>query len=125
MTTSGLEPELVRELAARLEREQGRRRQSLRSLHEAEVQLSESQAGESDAGGAPADVASDLFEQEIDISLEQSTAARLEPVEAALERLANGGYGRCRRCQQPIAVERLQAVPWAAYCRNHAEPPRR
>jgi len=27
-----------------------------------------------------------------------------------------GTYGVCERCGQPIAVERLEAIPWARLC---------
>ena len=34
----------------------------------------------------------------------------------ALERLASGTYGRCVTCGQPIAPERLEAIPDAETC---------
>jgi RNA polymerase-binding transcription factor DksA len=40
----------------------------------------------------------------------------LAQVDAALERLDAGRYGRCRDCAEPIAPERLLAQPWAARC---------
>lgn len=40
----------------------------------------------------------------------------LRAVDAALERLAAGTYGTCRRCGQPIAAERLDALPATAIC---------
>src|ERR1700728_1299140 len=40
----------------------------------------------------------------------------LEEVEAALERLAQGTYGRCERCGQEIAPARLEAMPAARLC---------
>jgi RNA polymerase-binding protein DksA len=39
-----------------------------------------------------------------------------EEVEAALKRLEDGTYGRCENCGKDIAMERLEAVPWAALC---------
>ncbi len=42
---------------------------------------------------------------------EQATA-----VEAALRRLAEGRYGVCERCGQPIGAERLAARPAAPTC---------
>jgi DnaK suppressor protein len=41
---------------------------------------------------------------------------QLALVNAALGRLADGTFGACLRCGQPIAPERLEALPWAAYC---------
>jgi RNA polymerase-binding transcription factor DksA len=40
----------------------------------------------------------------------------LEEVEAALSRLAEGTYGICERCGQPISAARLEAMPAARLC---------
>lgn len=40
----------------------------------------------------------------------------LVELDRALERLAEGSYGRCERCGDPIAPERLQARPDARTC---------
>ncbi|HVX21742.1 MAG TPA: TraR/DksA C4-type zinc finger protein [Acidimicrobiales bacterium] len=40
----------------------------------------------------------------------------LAEVEAAIARLADGTYGLCRRCGQPIAPDRLEAMPATQYC---------
>lgn len=40
----------------------------------------------------------------------------LADVEAALNRIENGTYGDCAGCGQPIAEERLEALPQAPYC---------
>lgn len=40
----------------------------------------------------------------------------LGEVEAAISRLAEGTYGRCERCGQPIAPARLEAMPAARRC---------
>ncbi|MGH9101403.1 MAG: TraR/DksA family transcriptional regulator [Acidimicrobiales bacterium] len=40
----------------------------------------------------------------------------LAEVEAAIARLAEGTYGRCERCGQPIAPARLEAKPAARRC---------
>jgi RNA polymerase-binding transcription factor DksA len=37
-------------------------------------------------------------------------------VSEALERIENGAYGVCARCEQRIAAKRLAALPWAAFC---------
>jgi DnaK suppressor protein len=41
---------------------------------------------------------------------------RLQSVRSALQRIAEGSYGVCFRCENEIAVKRLNAVPWATYC---------
>jgi DnaK suppressor protein len=37
-------------------------------------------------------------------------------IDGALKRMDAGSYGTCERCGQPIAAERLEALPYAAYC---------
>jgi DnaK suppressor protein len=40
----------------------------------------------------------------------------LADVEAALDRMRNGTYGRCVHCGTRLPVERLEVVPQAALC---------
>ena len=40
----------------------------------------------------------------------------LSQVDAALQRVDDGSYGRCLRCGRPISAERLAARPAAATC---------
>ena len=35
---------------------------------------------------------------------------------AALGRLADGSYGVCQRCESPIPIARLRAIPEARWC---------
>lgn len=42
--------------------------------------------------------------------------ATLIQVERSLEAMDDGTYGECGRCENPIAIRRLQSIPWAAYC---------
>jgi RNA polymerase-binding transcription factor DksA len=41
---------------------------------------------------------------------------RLVEIDAALDRVAAGGYGACERCGAPIGAERLAALPAARRC---------
>jgi DnaK suppressor protein len=66
--------------------------------------------------GSQAAAASQVFEQQRDLALRDRAAQQLELVDAALARLADGSYGTCLRCGGPIALERLEALPWAAHC---------
>jgi DnaK suppressor protein len=43
-------------------------------------------------------------------------AAASDAVDAALERIAAGGYGSCARCGEPIGFARLEARPEATLC---------
>jgi DnaK suppressor protein len=37
-------------------------------------------------------------------------------VSEALNRIANGEYGICTECEEPISERRLKAIPWAKCC---------
>jgi DnaK suppressor protein len=58
------------------------------------------------------------------LAAERETSARnltqeyqlLREVEAARDRMREGTYGICQRCEEEIAPKRLQAIPWAALC---------
>jgi len=46
--------------------------------------------------------------------------AKLRDVERALEKLGDGTYGVCDVGGEPIGRERLEAIPWAVRCIDHA-----
>lgn len=56
------------------------------------------------------------FERQQVVALLDQARRRLEDVEAALARRAEGDYGRCQTCGRPIAPERLAARPAARTC---------
>jgi DnaK suppressor protein len=66
--------------------------------------------------GSQAAAASQVFAQQRDLALRDRTDQHLELVEAALERIEAGTFGRCVRCGEAIAPERLDALPWAPRC---------
>jgi RNA polymerase-binding protein DksA len=65
-----------------------------------------------------ADVASDTFEREKGIAIENSVHDLLEQVEEALGRIEDGTFGVCEMCAQPIHPDRLRALPYARLCIN-------
>jgi len=60
------------------------------------------------------------FERSQADALRAAARARLADIDAALERVAAGTYGRCVVCGAPIPDARLQARPFAATCIAHA-----
>ena len=66
--------------------------------------------------GSQAAAATQVFEQQRDLALRERSRAELARVEAALQRLRDGTYGTCASCGDPIAPERLEAIPWAPRC---------
>jgi DnaK suppressor protein len=63
-----------------------------------------------------AETATATLDREIDYTIEESVLARLAAVDGALERIERDEYGRCQSCGREIALERLEAVPWARLC---------
>jgi DnaK suppressor protein len=45
---------------------------------------------------------------------------QLDDVERALAKLDDGTYGSCDVCSQPIGADRLDAMPTARFCIEHA-----
>ena len=56
------------------------------------------------------------IERFADVAIHDQIVQQLAAVDAALVRVANGGYGVCEVCRRPIAAERLEVIPWAATC---------
>ncbi len=63
-----------------------------------------------------ADLGTDAYEQEFTLSLMANEEGRLDRVQAALERIANGEYGACLECDGRIPKARLEIIPEAPYC---------
>ena len=51
-----------------------------------------------------------------ELALEQAQESILNAVNAALDRIEAGTYGKCVECGRPIARERLEAIPYTPYC---------
>src|SRR5919198_5886412 len=61
----------------------------------------------------PGNLASDLYQDELDEGLEEDLREQLAAVERAEERLAAGTYGLSVESGRPISDERLEAIPTA------------
>jgi RNA polymerase-binding transcription factor DksA len=61
----------------------------------------------------PADVGTELFEEELDQSMIDRLKRELEAIDRAEERLANGTYGLSVEGGEPIPEKRLEAIPHA------------
>jgi RNA polymerase-binding transcription factor len=66
--------------------------------------------------GSQAAAASHVFEQQRDLALRDRARLELSRVEAALRAIDDGTYGTCTSCGNPIAAERLEAIPWVPTC---------
>ena len=67
-------------------------------------------------GDGTVEAISRLTEIGVGTSLETS----LERTERALAKLDDGTYGSCEVCSQPLGADRLEAVPTARFCIDHA-----
>lgn len=64
---------------------------------------------EHDAG----DMSQSLFTREMDSTVEQTIARRIEDIDRALQKIEEGTYGVCEDTGEPIPRGRLEAVPEA------------
>jgi len=62
--------------------------------------------------------ATESFELEKRLALEQRTKSQLAEIEHALLKFEEGTYGLCDECGQPIDPARLEALPQANLCLN-------
>ncbi|MGG5259787.1 TraR/DksA family transcriptional regulator [Phycicoccus avicenniae] len=54
------------------------------------------------------------------VAVQEQLLDSLTQVRRARTRVADGTYGTCEVCGEPIPAERLEARPWAARCVRHA-----
>jgi DnaK suppressor protein len=60
------------------------------------------------------------YERQYVAALIGQAREHLAQIDAAVARLADGSYGRCERCGQPIGAARLAARPVASTCMSCA-----
>ena len=63
-----------------------------------------------------ADIGTETFDREKDLSILEGIEAELADVEHALRRIDDGTYGTCEACGRPVGDERLEALPAARFC---------
>ncbi|ASK61293.1 hypothetical protein CFK37_03410 [Virgibacillus phasianinus] len=68
----------------------------------------------------PGDAGTILFDRERDMALSQHSEVELKEINEALSSIAEGTYGICRKCGGDIPLERLEAIPTADLCFEHA-----
>lgn len=71
----------------------------------------------------PGDTATELYEREKDIALNENAEFHLIQVNEALKQMEQGDYGICISCRKPVPFERLQAIPTTLYCIEHVPDP--
>ena len=62
------------------------------------------------------EMSSDASDTDSLCALVDMESQTLEQIEAALNRIEAGSYGRCEGCEEPIPSERLEVLPFAPLC---------
>lgn len=63
-----------------------------------------------------ADRSQRMAESDLAIQQIESKFNRTQDIKLALQRISEGSYGLCLRCDCDISAKRLEAVPWTRYC---------
>lgn len=92
--------------------EQAKRLQRRSSAEDQSDELSEL----ADYDNHPADAATETFEREKDLAMDENVDDMIEGIDRALQKIEAGNYGICDRCGKEISKGRLEAVPYAAFC---------
>lgn len=103
-------------------------RERLLGLHDEEEEVSGLDEEQAESSGEiadydqhPGDMGTDTFERTKELAVQDQLDDRLSDVDAALERIEEGTYGRCEACGKEIEPERLEARPATRYCLEHRE----
>jgi DnaK suppressor protein len=90
-----------------------RKQQILKQLNE---EVKEGKEGGLEEGMDAYDLASEERTREINLILSDRDREKLQAIEDALERIEAGTYGVCEMCEEEIAPERLEALPFTRLC---------
>lgn len=90
------------------------RRQYL--LKEVKHRLKEFRNSGTDRLSDTADMASNMIEDEIVMSIAQGETKEIEQIDNALEKIKKGKYGNCENCGKIINKQRLMAIPFVKLC---------
>ncbi len=107
-----LSPDRIDRLRRQLTSERERLHHDLDGLNIDELSTDE----EIGIGNHMADDATEVFNQEANLSLRRNQQHALNEVESALGRMERGTYGMCERCGREIDFARLKANPAARFC---------
>lgn len=62
------------------------------------------------------DMSSNSYNQEVLMNLSETQRSHVRDIDAALERMDEGVYGLCMRCEEEIAARRMEVRPFSRYC---------
>jgi DnaK suppressor protein len=99
-----------------LDEERRRVRDAIEYLHKENPGSIEDETQEENSDNNLADTATETLDREIDSTLEENSENVLAAIDAALQRIREGTFGKCVNCGKEIGEERLAALPWATLC---------
>lgn len=108
---SHLNEKQLQELKEQLEKEAG----------ELEAQLSSASKTPDFGNDTETDFSEEADEAEEfskNLGMQDTLKTRLNDIEAALDKMARGQYGKCEKCGQEIPPEVLKASPESKLCKN-------
>src|SRR5215470_9323622 len=76
----------------------------------------EASGGLSDVPLHPGDLGTDSYQEEMTLGLLEAEEQLIEEVNAALERVDHGSFGRCQSCRGEIPRKRLKVLPYTRHC---------
>jgi DnaK suppressor protein len=91
-------------------------------LTQVEAELAERRRAAAPSGERPGfgkragDYVAQVVEDRTNNQLADSLSVTADAIRRALASIDDGRFGRCQSCGEPIADDRLQAVPWALLC---------
>ncbi len=103
---------MTEQLEARFKAKLETRRQEV--VREIQFQTGELAIGEGDHD--PIDQVQSMVRRDQAANTLGRLSRTLSDVEAALRAIAEGCYGDCVECGEPISAKRLEIIPWASHC---------
>jgi RNA polymerase-binding transcription factor DksA len=98
-----------------------KRRQLEAELRKAEEELQElNRLLENKPESRLGEGASGTYSWEMALARKERVLARVEALHEAVNRVVEGSYGRCERCDSPIDPERLEILPAPTLCADCA-----
>jgi len=64
----------------------------------------------------PSDIGGDNFEQDFTYERIEAEGMELKEIHNALNKITEGSYGVCERCNTNIKKRRLKVIPYCKYC---------
>lgn len=113
---SPLDEQQIRQFRERLLEERQRYSTTVGRLYGEAVQDNPENLGDAPGRTHLADLGTETYEQSQNLGLAEQASRMVSEIDRALERIDQGTYGVCETCRRPIAIERLDAIPYAPRC---------